>query len=390
MAVFGYGKLRSAAEGVSDYRTIEKTFIKRAAIYLKLKEYQFSLRMFKLLLKYAWLEKNVEHEFDAYKGIAICYYYQGLLKKSNFYYKRYVKGKKEPLNSNMRLYSIKRYTNEFEIKQLRKRSEKTRYTETVVYKIRDSTIDYSIASKFIDGSKDSQIAKRTVYLKLETPVAKLRDKDLPSPSIGNNSKGNLFLRMRKAKKILKDIKTKEKEAEGEVEVEEVKSTDSSELPIEEVEKLIDGRTEEKNKNILLFKDDSESSQDFVRQDSSTRIPFFKKKKDPMSIDYLKMQQNEREDHEKIIAMRMQAIEKGLSPMKIANSHRDSGKSKTNIILSHLRKEEFENSLLRADRKKTGKILQSLKKYIEEHIKMSFVMQEDRIREVTHITTLYYF
>mmetsp|Transcript_28164 Transcript_28164/g.24893 ORF Transcript_28164/g.24893 Transcript_28164/m.24893 type:complete len:101 (+) Transcript_28164:827-1129(+) len=100
--------------------------------------------MFKSLLKYSWIDKNIEVEFEAYKGMALCYYYQGLLKKSNFYYQRYMKGKNEPDSSNMKIYSIKRYVNEFKIKLLEK-PEKVSYSSTKVYKVRDSTIDYSIA-----------------------------------------------------------------------------------------------------------------------------------------------------------------------------------------------------------------------------------------------------
>lgn len=58
-----------------------------------MKEYQYSLRMYKLLLKYSWLDKLPENEIESYKGIALCYYYQGLLNKSAFYYDRYMKGK---------------------------------------------------------------------------------------------------------------------------------------------------------------------------------------------------------------------------------------------------------------------------------------------------------
>lgn len=102
----------------------------------------------------------------------------------------------------MWIYSLKRYNNDFKISQIVQK-EKISYSSTTVFKIRDSTVDYSLASKYLDGEKDSQISKRSLHLKIEITVDKIQDKDLPSPSIGNNSKGNLFLRMRKAKNYMR-------------------------------------------------------------------------------------------------------------------------------------------------------------------------------------------
>lgn len=121
------------------------------------------------MLKYAWLDKNVDFEIQAYKGIAYWYYYLGLLKKSKlyficinrscegnfdliigtFYYKRFSKGKQEPESSNMKIYALKRYVNEFKIRQLEK-PERMSYTSTTVYKIKDYTNDYSVAVKYLD------------------------------------------------------------------------------------------------------------------------------------------------------------------------------------------------------------------------------------------------
>ncbi|CAI2386625.1 unnamed protein product [Moneuplotes crassus] len=401
MALFAYGKLRSAAEGVLDYKMMYKSFIKRASIYVKLKEYKYSLRMFKLILKYAWMEKNIEWEFEAYKGMAICYYYQGLLEKSNFYYKRYIRGKNEPIDSNLRIYALKRYTNEYRMDQVNLRKDRTEYSNNLVHKIRDSTIDYSFACDFIEGVQNSQISKRSVYMKLETPVETLRDKDLPSPSIGNNNKGNLFVRMRKAKKILSNMKgeqgiirgkRKKKEKEDCISGSDSGScSESSELPLSEVEKLIDGKSGEKSKNILLFDDEEDSDEIAVTKLKASKAYYNKsKKRNPMSIDYLKMQQNEREDHNKIIKMRMAAFENRFSPFSVASNHKDSGKSKTNIILSHLGQIDFDNPIGRNDRKKAERILKHLRNYIQGQIEKSFIIKEDRIREITQTSTLYYF
>ena len=51
-------------------------------------------------------------------------------------------GNKEPENSNMRIDSLKRYSNEFKRKEI---SEKISYSSSQVFKIRDSTKDYSLA-----------------------------------------------------------------------------------------------------------------------------------------------------------------------------------------------------------------------------------------------------
>lgn len=67
------------------------------------------------MLTYSWILNNFEYEILAYKGIAICYYYQALMKKSNFYYRRFAKGKVEPDTSNMKIYALKKYTNPFKI-----------------------------------------------------------------------------------------------------------------------------------------------------------------------------------------------------------------------------------------------------------------------------------
>jgi len=105
-------------------------------------------------------------------------------------------GNKEPENSNMRIDSLKRYSNEFKRKEI---SEKISYSSSQVFKIRDSTKDYSLAWKYLEGTRDSRMSKHAFHFTIETPVDKLKDRDLPSPRVGNTSKGNLFLRMRKAK-----------------------------------------------------------------------------------------------------------------------------------------------------------------------------------------------
>jgi len=92
-SLFYYGKLRSVAESIPNYKVCWVSFIRRASIYIKTKEYKYSLRMYKLLLKYSWLENNIETEIEAYKGMALWYYYQGFLKKSFLLYNRYINGK---------------------------------------------------------------------------------------------------------------------------------------------------------------------------------------------------------------------------------------------------------------------------------------------------------
>ena len=158
--------------------------------------------------------------------------------KSNFYYRRFAKGKIEPDSSNMKIYAMKRYTNQFSISGLKK-EEKISYENGLIIKTRDYTNDYSFAAKFINDSEVisemnkevpsspmnwslskfkfdmkeyemkelsrqndtirrlfSRNGKRNLRLKIETNIENVLDKDLPSPSISNNSKGNLFVKMK--------------------------------------------------------------------------------------------------------------------------------------------------------------------------------------------------
>jgi len=80
----------------------------------------------------------------------------------------------------------------------------------------------------------------------------------------------------------------------------------------------------------------------------------------MSIDYLKIQQEEREDHQKIMEQRLKTIEKGMSPIRVSNYHKDSGKSKTKILLNHLKKENLERTFLVNDKN----LMKRLKKLIK--------------------------
>jgi tetratricopeptide (TPR) repeat protein len=294
-ALIAYGKLRSAAEGTDDFKTCWISFFRRANLYIKMQEYLYALRMFKSLLKYSWIDNKPEYEMEAYKGIALWFYYQGIMKKSNFYYRRFMKGKLEPDDSNMKIYSLKRYVNKFKISMLVQAKEKVSYSSTTVYKIRDYTTDYSMAVSFINGVKDSQMSKRSLKVRLETPIGQIRDNDLPDPSIGNNAKGDLFVRMKKAKQTYKNIRKKQMEASGEVEKEEDVSRSSSNYSLEEV---IETKKPVKINKLLLKKtlegDSSENEEN--RPDSITqrRIPIQKlTNQHPKSIDYLKIQQNDK-------------------------------------------------------------------------------------------------
>jgi hypothetical protein len=198
-----------------------------------MQEYLYALRMFKSLLKYSWILKKPEYEMEAYKGIALCFYYQGLMKKSNFYYKRFLEGKLEPDVSNMKIYTLKRYTNKFKIKLLDK-PERISYSSTSVFKIRDKTTDYSSAVNYIDGIRNSSLSKRRLRVRYETPIDMIRDNDLPDPSIGNNAKGDLFVRMKKAKVTYRNIKRNQREASGEIGQGEDISRSSSNHSFEEV------------------------------------------------------------------------------------------------------------------------------------------------------------
>ncbi|CAI2383766.1 unnamed protein product [Moneuplotes crassus] len=392
-ALFAYGRLRSAAEGIMDYNLLYKSFIKRAIIYIKLKEYKYSLRMFKLILKYAWMEKNLKWEFEAYKGMAISYYYQGLLHKSYFYYNRYIKGKKEPVDSNLRIYSLKRYNNDYKLNYVNARKERTEYHDNMVHKIKDYTTDFSVACNFIDGKRNSQISKRSVYLKIEIPVEELKDKDLPSPSIENNSKGNLFIRMRKAKQIInnmKDENNKFKQKKKLSHPDEDSGSDSSELPVSEVEKLIDAKPEEKSKKFFLLQDDN--SPVSLPKDTKNKVPFYKKlKKDPRSIDYLKIRQTEKQDLEKISKNFLNKIsldgkDKGIGTFHVSGGHKDSGKSKTNILISHLGLEEEDQ---KDGRKKAEILLLEVREHIEAEAKNCYIIEEKKVREITVTRDLYY-
>jgi len=56
----------------------------RANVYLKngVGGAKIALRCFKLMLKYSWICNSIRHENNAYKGIAFCYYYLGIMDKS--------------------------------------------------------------------------------------------------------------------------------------------------------------------------------------------------------------------------------------------------------------------------------------------------------------------
>ena len=78
-----------------------------------------------------------------------------------------------------------------------------------------------------------------------------------------------------------------------------------------------------------------------------------------NIDYLKIQQDEKEDYKKIIKLRLQNLDKGMSLVRISHYHKDSGKTKTSILLNHLKKENLQKSLIVTDKnliKKFKKIL----------------------------------
>lgn len=58
----------------------------------------------------------------------------------------------------------------------------------------------------------SRTEKRNLRIKIETNIEYVLDKDLPSPSISSSTKGNLFVQMKKAKKIVEaSIPKEEKE-----------------------------------------------------------------------------------------------------------------------------------------------------------------------------------
>lgn len=149
---------------------------------------------------------------------------------------------------------MKRYTNYFKISGLKK-EEKVTYDNGMVIKTRDYTSDYSFAAKFINDPKIvsemnkeipsspmnsslsrlkldmkdfemreltkqndvirrlfSRTEKRNLRIKIETNIEYVLDKDLPSPSISSSTKGNLFVQMKKAKKIVEaSIPKEEKE-----------------------------------------------------------------------------------------------------------------------------------------------------------------------------------
>jgi predicted transcriptional regulator with HTH domain len=71
----------------------------------------------------------------------------------NFYYNRYNKGELEQDTSNMKIYAIKRYTNEFKIFQLGS-VEHVQYTQYTIFKTWDYTNDYSEAVKILVKLKE--------------------------------------------------------------------------------------------------------------------------------------------------------------------------------------------------------------------------------------------
>jgi hypothetical protein len=75
-------------------------------IAMEIKFYSEAVVIFKKALQYAWKTRSLESELLVYDYLGSAYYYQGKLKESQYYHKRFTQGEYEVNDSAIKRISF--------------------------------------------------------------------------------------------------------------------------------------------------------------------------------------------------------------------------------------------------------------------------------------------